>query len=64
MTNLVPMPPALHAYEVADLLGVHVNTVKRIPPAQLPYFRVGRRGDRRYLAEDVLAYITGRMVRS
>jgi hypothetical protein len=50
--------------EVALLLGVHGNTVKRISPAALPYFRVGSRGDRRYQRDDVRAYIHSRAERS
>ena len=53
----------LTAHEVARHLSIHVNTVKRIPPAQLPFFRVGERGDRRYLLDDVYDYIARRTVR-
>jgi excisionase family DNA binding protein len=48
--------------EVAELLGVHNNTVKRIPPADIPFFRVGSRGDRRYIRWDIERYIERRMV--
>jgi hypothetical protein len=48
--------------EVAVALGLHVNTVKRIPPEELPYFRVTSRGDRKYRIEDIEGYIEGRMV--
>lgn len=51
---------ALKALEVAELLGIHVNTVKKLRPEVLPYFRVGTRGDRRYWPEDVQAYIKQR----
>lgn len=47
----------------AELLGVHVNTVVRIPPRDLPYFSFGSRGDRRYFPSDIEAYIERRMVR-
>jgi hypothetical protein len=50
----------LSAYEVSNRLGTHVNTVKRIPPSELPFFRVGHRGDRRYELEDVERYIRQR----
>jgi excisionase family DNA binding protein len=46
--------------EVAKYLGIHVNTVKRIPACELPYMRVTNRGDRRYHPEDVQAYIDQR----
>jgi hypothetical protein len=49
--------------EVAAWLGIHPNTVKRIPPADLPYFTVGSRGDRRYRVEDVRSYIERRTIR-
>jgi len=48
----------LTAAEASRHLGVHVNTLKRIPPTELPYFRIGSRGDRRYLHPDVQAYIS------
>jgi hypothetical protein len=47
----------LSTSQVARQLGVHPNTVKRLSPFILPYFRVGTRGDRRYRLEDVEAYI-------
>lgn len=53
----------LTAREVSRHLGVHVNTVKRIPARELPYFRVTRRGDRRYEIEDVERYIDKRRAR-
>ena len=56
------MTRPLSAREVSDRLGVHVNTVKRTPPADLPYFTVGSRNDRRYRVADVHAYITARTV--
>jgi hypothetical protein len=53
----------LSAREVARWLGVHPNTVKNIPSDQLPFFRIGSRGDRRYMTEDVRAYINRRAER-
>ena len=43
-----PGEPLLTAKDVAEWLGVHVNTVKRISESELPFFRIGPRGDRRY----------------
>jgi len=44
--------------EVAAWLGVHVNTVKRMGErGELPFYRIGRRGDRRYRPEDVEEYL-------
>jgi len=51
---------AISVRRVAELLDVHPNTVKRIDPADLPYFRVARRGDRRYWVTDVFTYIGAR----
>jgi hypothetical protein len=64
MDPLSPPGPLLATAEVARWLDVHPNTVKRIPPDQLPYFRVSTRGDRRYRESDVLAYMEGRYVRA
>jgi len=48
--------------DVARLLGLHVSTTKRLPPADLPFFRVTKRGDRRYRLGDVRAYLAARRV--
>lgn len=52
----------LSAWQIAEMLNIHMNTVKRIPPKDLPYIRVVRRGDRRYKVEDVNKYIEERTV--
>jgi excisionase family DNA binding protein len=45
--------------EVAEWLGVHVNTVKRMSDrGELQYYRIGTRGDRRYRPADVNAYLS------
>jgi hypothetical protein len=54
----------LSVEDSAEMIGVHPHTVKRIPPEQLPYMRIGSRGDRRYRITDVKAYIEARMVRT
>lgn len=48
--------------EVADYLGIHANTVKRISPEELPYVKVVSRGDRRYDPRDVERYRAARWV--
>lgn len=53
----------LSSTEVAEYLRLHLNTVKRIPPSQLPYFKFGSRGDRRYRKVDVDRYVEVRTVR-
>jgi excisionase family DNA binding protein len=48
----------LTASEVADLLHLHVNTVKRLGDrGELKYYRVCKRGDRRFMAEDVRRFL-------
>ena len=48
--------PMLTASEVAEMLHLHVNTVKRLGDrGELPYYRVCKRGDRRFRLEDVMA---------
>jgi hypothetical protein len=57
-----PVESPLTARQVALLLGVHVNTVKRTEPSELPYFTIGTRNDRRYRPCDVRAYLIRRTV--
>jgi len=57
LTRLPPGSAMLTAREVAELLGVHMNTLKRIPPARLPYFVVSSRGDRRYATADLELFL-------
>ena len=55
ITDLGPM---LTASEVAEMLHLHVNTVKRLGDrGELPYYRVCKRGDRRFRLEDVMAFL-------
>ena len=50
--------PMLTASEVAELLHQHVNTVKRLGDrGELPFFRVCKRGDRRFRYDDVLDFL-------
>ncbi len=51
--------PMLTASEVAAMLHLHVNTVKRLGDrGELPFYRVCSRGDRRFRLEDVMAFLT------
>ncbi len=55
MTELARM---LTASEVADLLHLHVNTVKRLGDrGELRFYRVSKRGDRRFRPEDVMDFL-------
>ena len=48
----------LTATEVADLLHLHVNTVKRLGDrGELPFYRVCKRGDRRFRLDDVMKFL-------
>jgi excisionase family DNA binding protein len=54
-------PKALSPRVVAAMLGVRVNTVKRLcARGELPSFRVSSRGDRRILLTAVEAFIKTR----
>jgi excisionase family DNA binding protein len=50
--------PMLTATEVAQMLHLHVNTVKRLGDrGELPFYRVCKRGDRRFRLEDVMQFL-------
>lgn len=50
--------PMLTASEVAEMLHLHVNTVKRLGDrGELPFYRVCKRGDRRFRLEDVRQFL-------
>jgi excisionase family DNA binding protein len=50
--------PMLTASEVARMLHLHVNTVKRLGDrGELPFYRVCKRGDRRFRLEDVKTFL-------
>lgn len=52
------LSPLLTASEVAELLHLHVNTVKRLGDrGELRFYRVSRRGDRRFRLDDVVAFL-------
>jgi hypothetical protein len=56
------IPKLVGARDASEALGVHVNTLKRIPPERLPFYRVTERGDRRYRPEDLERYLRERLV--
>ena len=48
----------LTASEVAEMLHLHVNTVKRLGDrGELPFYRVCKRGDRRFRLDDVMDFL-------
>ena len=55
VNDLGPMMPAS---EVAEMLHLHVNTVKRLGDrGELPFYRVCKRGDRRFRFDDVMSFL-------
>jgi excisionase family DNA binding protein len=55
MQNNQDIKPMLTANEVARLLNVHMNTVRRWSNrGNLRTYRIGSRGDRRFEQEDVI----------
>ena len=51
--------PMLTASEVARLLNVHMNTVKRWSnQGVLKAYRIGSRGDRRFRQEDIAYFLS------
>ena len=56
--TLNDLGPMLTASEVAEMLHLHVNTVKRLGDrGELPFFRVCKRGDRRFRYDDVVEFL-------
>lgn len=47
----------IDARHAAKLLGIHINTLKRIPANEIPFYRITPRGDRRYNRQDIDAYL-------
>ena len=48
----------LTAQELAQLLNVHINTVRRWSnDGKIKVYRIGSRGDRRFKHEDVISFL-------
>ena len=57
-TEETPIERMLTARQVADFLQVSICTVRRwSDKGMLRFYRIGSRGDRRYLHEDVLQFL-------
>lgn len=51
--------PMLTVREVASILGIHANTVRRwSDEGKLRAFRITRRGDRRFKREEIKHFLT------
>ncbi len=63
MANNDDINPMLTASQVARLLNVHINTVRRWSnEGIIKAYRVGSRGDRRFRREDILDFLSQRSV--
>ena len=59
MVNHKKISPMLTTSEVAHLLNVHINTVRRWSnQGILKAYRIGSRGDRRFQREDVMSFLS------
>ena len=60
MTSEKHMEPMLTVREVARLLNIHGNTVRRwSDQGIIRAYRITRRGDRRFRREDITHFLTG-----
>ena len=58
MANHREIDPMLTVSDVARLLNVHVNTVRRWSnQGILKAYRIGSRGDRRFQEEDIVGFL-------
>ena len=59
MPNHEEIDPMLTTSEVARLLNVHINTVRRWSnQGVLKTYRIGTRGDRRFHREDIATFLS------
>lgn len=60
MANNEEINPMLTTNDVARLLSVHMNTVRRWSnQGVLKAYRIGSRGDRRFRREDIAGFLSG-----
>jgi hypothetical protein len=60
MAEQVAAAIELDVSDVASMLRLHPQSVKKIPAKELPFTRINKRGDRRYARADVEAYLAAR----
>lgn len=59
MANHKEIDPMLTVSDVAHILSVHINTVRRWSnQGILKAYRVGSRGDRRFRQEDITSFLS------
>jgi excisionase family DNA binding protein len=60
VTQVEPKASMLTVQDVAELLNVHVNTVRRWSDNNiLKAYRITKRGDRRFRKEDISTFLSG-----
>ncbi len=60
--NRTPLTPMLTTAEVATMLSVHINTVRRwTNNGTLKAYQLGPRGDRRFRREDIEQFLAERV---
>ena len=59
MSNSNDMAPMLTTSDVARILNIHINTVRRWSnQGRLKSYRIGSRGSRRFLSEDSTKFLS------
>jgi len=60
ITNRIAVTPMLTTSEVAAILNVHINTIRRWSnQGTLKAYQLGPRGDRRFRREDIDEFLAG-----
>jgi excisionase family DNA binding protein len=60
ITNRIAVTPMLTTSEVAAILNVHINTIRRWSnQGTLKAYQLGPRGDRRFRREDIDEFLVG-----
>jgi len=59
MANRIEVDAMLTVSDVAHLLNVHINTIRRWSnQGILKAYRIGSRGDRRFRREDIISFLS------
>jgi len=65
MVNSKKIDPMLTTSDVARLLNIHINTVRRWSnQGVLKTYRIGSRGDRRFRQEDITSFLSQELKRA
>jgi len=65
MVNSKKIDPMLTTSDVAHLLNIHINTVRRWSnQGILKTYRIGSRGDRRFRQEDITSFLSQELRRA